>query len=430
MKYGIKTLDDFEFKGKTVLARLDLNSPYDKDSGRFKDITRIKAALPTIVELLEAGAKLTILTHQGGDLEYHNYISTELHSKEIARLTGENVAFIDDVCGPAARDAVKKLAPGRMLLLDNVRYMAEEMTLFETKLKLNSRDQAKTLVVRKLAPLADIYICDAFAAAHRDQPTLVGFEELLPSGMGRLFENEYEVLSKIMEDPQHPAVFLLGGAKIEDAFNMMPEVLSKGIATTILSAGLLGQLFLIAGGASLGKASEGVIYAKKLDEYMDQAKSLLRRYADRIMTPIDFAYIDGGRKEIKLSALPLDHVISDIGSGTIVKYKDVISGAKTVFINGPAGVFEKFETENGTKELFTHIVATEVLSVIGGGDSISAANKFVPRNSFSYMCTGGGAMVRFLSGEELPVVKALKKDSKNENKYSVWKRENITEDTR
>ncbi len=409
MKYGIKTLDDFNFKGKTVIARLDLNCPYDSETGKLKDTTRIKATIPTIKEISEAGAKLVLLTHQGGDLEYHNYISTELHAVEISKLAGKDITFIDDICGPAAREAIEKLNEGRILLLDNVRYMAEEMTLFETKLKLTPEEQAKTIVVKKLASLADIYICDGFAAAHRDQPTLVGFEELLPSGMGRLFEKEYGVLSKIMDRPEHPAVFILGGAKIEDAFNMMPEVLSRGVADKILTAGLLGQLFLMAKGSNLGEKTEEVIYAKKLDQYLDQAKEILQSYKDKIETPVDLAYDVDGRKEIGTEDLPSEFAVSDIGSKTIDIYKDIISGAGTVFINGPAGVFEKPETEYGTKELFTHTAKSDCFSVIGGGDSITAANKFVPGGGFSYMCTGGGAMVRFLSGEELPVVKALKK---------------------
>ena len=412
MKYGIKTLDDFDFKDKTVIARLDLNSPYDPESGKLKDTTRIKAAIPTIKELSGKGAKLVLLTHQGGDLEYHNYITTELHSKEISELLGKEVAFIDDVCGPSAREAVKKLKSGHILLLDNVRYMAEEMTLFETKLKLTPAEQAKTIVVRKLAPLADIYICDAFAAAHRDQPTLVGFEELLPSGMGSLFEEEYGILSKIMEEPEHPVVISLGGAKIEDAFNMMPGVLLKGVAERILTSGLLGQLFLMAKKIPLGKASEDVIYSKKLDRYMEEAKAILCGHGDKIVTPIDFAYESSGRKEVSLKELPIENAISDIGSATIDMYKDIIDGAKTVFINGPCGVFEKPATEKGTRELFTHTARSGCFSVIGGGDSISAANKFLPEGGFSYMCTGGGAMVRFLSGEELPVVRALKRGSK------------------
>lgn len=412
MKYGIKTLDDFDFAGKTVIARLDLNCPYDPESGTLKDTTRIKAAIATIRELSEKGSKLVLLTHQGGDLEYHNYISTKLHGEEISKLLEKDIKFIDDVCSPAARNEVKNLYSGNILLLDNVRYMAEEMTLFETNLKLSPAEQAKTIVVKKLAPLADIYICDAFAAAHRDQPTLVGFEELLPSGMGRLFEKEYGILSKIMESPEHPVIFALGGTKIEDAFSMMGQVLSKGITDKILSSGLLGQLFLMAGGIDLGSKTEEVIYAKKLDKYLDQAKKILLNYEDKIVTPIDFAYASDRRHEIDISGLPTENAITDIGPKTIEMYKDIISRAKTVFINGPAGVFEKPGTEYGTKELFTHTANSGCFSVIGGGDSISAANKLVAKGSFSYMCTGGGAMVRFLSGEELPVVRALKKGGK------------------
>lgn len=409
MKYGINTLDDFDFSGKTTIARLDLNSPYDAQNKKLKDITRIKAAIPTIEEISNSGARLVLLTHQGGDLEYNNYISTELHSEVLSGLLGREVVFIDDVCGPAARTAIGSLQSGQILLLDNVRYMAEEMTLFESKLKLSPARQADTIVVKKLAPLADIYVCDGFAAAHRDQPTLVGFEEVLPSAMGRLFEKEYGVLSRIMTDPSRPVVFLLGGAKIEDAFNMMPRVLSEGIADRILSAGLLGQLFTMAKGTDIGKSSEEIIYAKKLDGFLDQARELLSKHGDRIEVPVDFAYVENGRQEIGTTSLPAPGAICDIGSGTIDIYKGIIGGAKTVFTNGPAGVFENKETEKGTRELLGSIAASDVFSVIGGGDSITAVNMLGLSGGFSYICTGGGAMVRFLSGEELPVVAALKR---------------------
>ena len=412
MKYGIKTLDDIDFKSRTVLARLDLNSPYDAENNRLKDVTRIEAAMPTIREISGKGARLVLLTHQGGDLEYENYISTRLHSEVLSGFLKKEVAFIDDVCGPAARAAIKGLSRGEVLLLDNVRYMAEEMTLFERKLKLTPQQQAKTIVVRKLTPLVDIYVCDAFAAAHRDQPTLVGFSQLLPSAMGRLFEKEYGVLSKIVTAPDHPAVFLLGGAKIEDAFDMMPRVLSEGIADKILSAGLLGQLFIMASGIDIGSKSAEVIYAKKLDEYMDQAKDILAGFGQKIVIPVDLAYSEDGRKEIDTTDLPSKRAIADIGSRTIGMYTDIIAGAKTIFINGPAGVFERPETEKGTRELLTYISGADIFSVIGGGDSILAVNKFGIADGFSYICTGGGAMVRFLSGEELPVVKALKEAAK------------------
>lgn len=408
MKYGINTLDDFNFSGKTVICRLDLNSPYDKDKGILKDTTRIEAVIPTIKELSSAGAKLLLLSHQGGDLEYGNYISTKLHCSVISDLLGSPVVFLDDVCGPAARNAIRNLGSGQILLLDNVRYMAEEMTLFETKLKLSAVEQTKTQVVLKLAPLADIYVCDAFAAAHRDQPTLVAFEYLLPSAIGRLFEKEYEVLSKIMISPDKPCIFCLGGAKIEDAFDMMPKVLKEDIADKILASGLLAQVFMLAKGIDLGTPSIEIIYAKKLDAYINKAKEILASHSDKIMLPLDFAYSDCGRVEFDAKDLPAQYIISDIGTKTISSYKNEIARAQTIFVNGPCGIFEKTETELGTKELLSFIASSQSYSVIGGGDSIAAVNKYKLTEGFSYICTGGGAMVRFLSGEELPVVKALK----------------------
>lgn len=412
MKYGINTLDDFDFKSKVVLCRLDLNSPYDRDNNKLADTNRIEKAIPTIEELSEAGAKLVLMSHQGSDLEYHNYISTKLHSGKLSELLGKKVTFIDDVCGPAAREAIRNLESGKIILLDNVRYMAEEMTLFETKLKLTPKDQAKTIVVRRLAPIADYYVCDAFAAAHRSQPTLVGFEELLPSAMGRLFEREYGILSKIMTSPDKPCVFLLGGAKIEDAFTMMPKVLEENITDKILTSGLLAQVFMLASGIDIGTPSRKLIYKKKLDAYIDKAKDILSCYRDKIVMPSDYAYSDNGRVEIDTSNLPTGNLIADIGTKTIAMYKDEILEAKTVFVNGPAGIFEKPDSELGTKEIWEHIAKSDSFSVIGGGDSIAAVNKYDLSDGFSYMCTGGGAMVRFLSGEELPVVKALKKSAK------------------
>ncbi len=409
MKYGILTLDDFDFQAKTVLCRLDLNSPFEKDEYKLKDASRIRAAIPTIQELSAKGARTALLSHQGGDLEYQNFKSTELHAAEIAGLLGREVRFIDDVCGPAARQSIKELRPGDILLLDNVRYMAEEMTLFETKLKLSPEAQAKTIVVAKLAPLADIYVCDAFAAAHRDQPTLVGFEELLPSAMGRLFEKEYSALSKVMTAPEKPCVFLLGGAKIEDAFLMMPAVLRNNVADKVLCGGLVANIFLMARGIPIGVPSENVILSKKLEPYVGIAKEIWTKYAEKIFLPLDYAYCLEGRKEIDADRLPAEHLIADIGQKTVEAYKNEITQAKTVFVNGPPGIFEDAETEAGTRELWRHIAASAAFSVIGGGDSIAAVNKYGLSEGFSYICTGGGAMVRFLSGDELPVVRALKK---------------------
>jgi phosphoglycerate kinase len=409
---GMYTLDDFNLKGKTILARFDMNSPLDPKTREPIDITRIKESLPTLKELTEKGAKTVILIHQGSDIEYHNYASTEPHARIIAQLLGIPVSYIDDVCGPAARDKIKALKNGQILMLENVRFMAEEMTLFETKLNLTPEEQAKTLVVHKLAPLADLYICDAFAAAHRSQPTLVGMEEVLPSAMGRLLEKEITSLNQLLKNPDKPCIFILGGAKIQDAFLMMSSVLENEVADLILTGGLVAHIMLLAKGISLGKPSEDLIKKKNLEEYIDQAKGILNKFEDRIELPVDLVYLSGGRKEVEVNNLPVEYTLMDIGSNTISKYEQIIKDAKTIFFNGPVGVFEKTETELGTKSLLSAIAKSNAFSVIGGGDSITAVNKYKLANNISYISTGGGALVRFLSGEELPAIKALKKSAR------------------
>jgi len=410
---GIYTLDDFNLKGKTILARFDMNSPLDPKTKEPMDITRIKSSLPTLRELSKKKAKTVILIHQGSDIEYHNYASTKPHAKIISQLLEKPVDYIDDVCGPAARDKIKDLKSGQILMLENVRFMAEEMTLFETKLNLSPEEQAKTLAVRKLAPLADLYICDAFAAAHRCQPSLVGMEEVLPSAMGRLFEKEITSLNQLIKNPEKPCIFILGGAKIQDAFLMINSILENSIADLVLATGLVAQVMLLAKGISLGKPSEDLIKKKNLENYIDQSKAILKIFTRKIKLPIDFAYsVSGERKEVKVSNLPTNYSLMDLGKNTISEYKSIIKDAKTAFFNGPAGVFEKTETEFGTKSILTAIAKSNAFSVLGGGDSIAAVNKYDLANHISYISTGGGALVRFLSGEELPVVKALKKSAK------------------
>jgi len=410
---GMQTLDDFNLKGKTVLARFDMNSPLDPKTREPLDITRIEKSLPTLKELTEKGAKTVILIHQGSDIEYHNYASTEPHSRIISQLLGKPVEYIDDVCGPSARDKIKALKNSQILMLENVRFMAEEMTLFETKLNLTPEEQAKTQVVRKLAPLADLYLCDAFAAAHRSQPTLVGMEEVLPSAMGRLLEKEVTSLNQLLQNPKKPCIFILGGVKIQDAFLMMESILKNNIADLVLATGLVAQVMLLAQGISLGKPSEDLIKKKNLESYIDQSKAILKTFAKQIKLPTDFAYsLSGEREEVKVSSLPINDILMDLGQDTISEYESIIEDAKTIFFNGPAGVFEKEETELGTQSILTALAKSNAFSALGGGDSIAAVNKYNLANHISYISTGGGALVRFLSGEELPVIKALKKSAK------------------
>ena len=412
MNYGIKTLDDVQVTGKTVICRIDINEPVDKENNTLKDLTRLIAVVPTLTELSDKGAKVVLLAHQGSDIEYKNFYTTQPHAKALSELLGREVKFIDDVCGPAAREAIKALKNGEILLLDNVRFMSEEQTLFEKNLKLTHEQQAQTLLVRKLAPLADLYLCDAFAASHRDQPSLCGFEQVVPSVMGRLFEKEYTVISDLMEKPAHPSAFVLGGAKVADAFLMMEAVMGKGAADHALTGGLVANIMLWAKGVNIGEASRGFIKKQGYDDLLPLAKELLAKYGDKIILPEDLAYVkDDVRYERNVDDLKDDEMYIDIGSKAAAEYQRIICAAKTVFVNGPMGVFEKEPSEFGTKAVWEALGDTEGYTVIGGGDSITATNKYNKRDKINYICTGGGALIRFLSGEELPVVKALRHGS-------------------
>ena len=409
MKYGIATLDDLDVSGRVVLCRVDINAPLDPETGALRDVTRLRGCAPTVRELAEAGARVVLLAHQGGDLEYHNYASTEPHAAVMSDLVGRPVDFIDDVVGPAARARIAALVDGEVLLLDNVRFLAEELTLFETKLQLTPEQQARTLVVRKLAPLGDVYVCDAFAAAHRSQPSLVGFEQLLPSAMGRLFEREYAALSRLREDPDRPCVFVLGGAKIQEAFPMMAAALRDGVVDTVLATGLVANVMLAAGGIDIGAPSMELIRASQLERFIDESKAILAEHGEKIVLPVDLAYVkDGARAEIAVGELPADGLLVDIGRDTVLDFRAAIEAAGTVFANGPAGVFERPESEHGTRALWAAMAEAPGYTALGGGDSIAAMNRFGLVDRFSYVCTAGGAMVQFLSGKPMPVVEALR----------------------
>lgn len=409
MRFGIKTLDEYELKGKTVLCRVDINQPVDKETNTLKSINRIRGCVPTIRELAEHGAKVVLMAHQGSDIEYKNFYTTEPHAKVLSELLNKEVKFIDDVCGPAARKAITDLQEGEILLLDNVRFVSEEQTLFEMKLKLSHEEQAQTLLVRRLAPLGDLYVCDAFAAAHRDQPSLCGFEQVMPSAMGRLFETEYCAVSQVMENPERPCVFVLGGAKISDAFLMMETALSRGIADKVLTGGLVANILLAACGKEIGKGSMDFIKKSNYADWIEKAKPLYEKYKDNIVLPCDLAYVENGvRKEAEADSIPVHAGLVDIGHKTAEEYQNIILGAKTVCVNGPMGIFEEELTEYGTKKIWEALAESEGYTLIGGGDSVTATEKYDLKEKMSYICTAGGALIRFLSGEELPVVKALR----------------------
>jgi phosphoglycerate kinase len=408
---NILTLDDIPVEGRTILLRVDINSPVD-ESKRIKDRTRIQRCLATIRELRDKRAKLVILAHQADPIEYQNFTVLKEHAQILSELLDTKVEYVDDVAGPFAIEKIQGMSPGDILLLDNVRIYTEETIIFEKEVKLSPEDQARTTIVRRLSPLADAYVCDAFAAVHRSQPTLVGFPEVLPSAAGRLFEEELRVLSKVKGNPERPCIFILGGAKILDAFRMMRGALEQGSADKILTTGLVAQIMLRAKGMPLGRASEAYLEKKNLLEFVPAAEESLKNHADRIVCPEDFAVDAAGqRKELDAGALPDGEPIADIGEKTIKRYCDLVAEARTVFVNGPAGVYEKSPFALGTRRIWQAVASSAAFSVLGGGDSIAAAKLFGVQDGISFISTAGGGLIRFLAGEKLAVVEALKKSA-------------------
>lgn len=401
------TLDDFNVKDKVVLLRVDFNSPVDPETKRIIDDTRIRAhAETTIKELSEKGAKVVILAHQGrpGDPDF---IPLQQHAEILGRILGKPVKYVDDVFGEKAKRAIRELKSGEILVLENVRTFPKEAK------DLPPEEHAKSELVQNLAPLADLFVNDAFAAAHRSHASIVGFTVVLPSAAGRIMEKELKALSRVMESPERPCLYILGGAKADDSLKISKFVLDNNIADYVLTAGLVGHLFLVAKGYDLGKPNMELLEKNKLLDLVPGMKELLNKYPGRIETPVDLAVeVDGKRKEISVDELPTNYPIYDIGERTIKRYTELIMGAKSIVFSGPPGVFEREEFKKGTKALFEAMAASRAFTLVGGGHSIAAVQGLGLADKMSYISTAGGALIEFLMGKKLPGVVALEEAAK------------------
>lgn len=408
MEIGIKSIIGVNVSGKRVLFRPDINSPIDKQ-GRIVNTNRLEKTVPTLKYLADGGAKIAIIAHQGDTLDYQNLISMREHAEILSKLSGVRVAYLDDVAGDAAIEAVRNLKAGEAVLLGNLRYLTEEVSTFEKDVKLTADEMLSTYLVRRLGGLFDVYVNDAFSAAHRNAPSMVAFQKLMPSYAGPLFFKEYEALWKVLNGAAKPVVFVLGGAKISDAFGMMGKVLKDGVADKILATGVTGVVMQLARGVRMGAKYEKWLKDRDLSVFVDEARELLKDYADKFVLPTDFAVEENGkRREVGLNELPLDDkMFSDIGEKSILAFEAEIKKAGTIFVNGPAGVYENELFAEGTSRVWKAVAAADGYSVIGGGDTVSAAARFVDLNDVDYVCTAGGAMVRFLSGKRLPLIEAM-----------------------
>lgn len=397
------TLDDSELQNKTVLLRVDFNMPLDKETLNILDTTRIERALPTIKELIENNVKTVILAHQGRRGSW-DFISLEKHAKALEDLLGKDVKFVGDIFGEKAKNAIKNLQNGEVLFLDNVRKFNGETE------KKSAEEHSQSELVQNLYPLADIFVNDAFAAAHRPQCSLIGFTEVLPSYAGRLMEKELTTLGEIVENPAKPSVFLFGGAKFSDVIITIERLLENKTADKIILTGLPANAFLKAEGINLGEITEETLAEEGSSENYEEIKKILSKYKSNIYLPTDFAQQENtNRSEIDVSELPTKYSLFDIGEKTINNFKEIISDAKTVFLSGPCGVFENPVFMRGTKEIFTYIANLDAFSIAGGGHTVAAVEQLGLDDKISHISTGGGSLEKFMMGEKLPVVEALKK---------------------
>jgi phosphoglycerate kinase len=395
------TLGDMNFKGKRVLLRVDINCPMDKKTLKIINDVRIRAVIPTIRELLGKKAKLVILAHQSRKGKW-DFTDLSQHAQLLSKNLNTPVRYVNDVLGEEAKKAIQEVKEGEVLLLGNVRELDSESK------SLPMEEHAKGELVTALAPLFDLYVCDAFGAAHRSQCSLVGFDDVLPSASGRLMAKEMYALETIFNNPRRPSVFILGGAKFGDVPHMIDRVLGSNTADTVIVVGLAGNAFLMARGVDIGEASKVPLQEELTEENFKKAQDVMSKYGQRILLPTDVAVEkDGKRVSVNIGDMATAGAALDIGDQSVEKFRKVLQVSKTSFMSGPAGMFEKDGFEVGTKAIMTAMVESGGLSVLGGGHTSAAAERFDLADSMSYVSTGGGALETFLLKDPLPVIVAL-----------------------
>ncbi|MCK4758062.1 MAG: phosphoglycerate kinase [Thermoplasmata archaeon] len=404
-------LDDFNLSGKRVLLRLDINSPMDPITGEILDDSRMRSHIDTIEDL--SRSKVIILAHQSkpGKKDFTNLKN---HAARLSKLIHKPIKYVDSLFDSRAIQEIEQMKNGEIIMLENTRFYAEELLLKNAKTEV----MAKSHMVSRLSSVADYCVCDAFAAAHRAQPSLVGFGEAIPTMAGRLMERELDILGKVMKKGSG-TLAILGGAKVDDSIDVMGNMLDSGSIAQVLTGGLVATIFLKAKGIDPGPGSISIL-EREISDYenlVTSASQLLEKYPDKIQVPTDVALSDNGQRiGLTVDQLPQPHPIFDIGLDTIVKYIDHIYNANNIILNGPLGVFEMEEFSFGTIEIFKAIADSDAFSVVGGGHTGTMVKRLGLQRMIDHTSTGGGALINMLSGKTLPVVESLKR---SKLKFSV-----------
>jgi len=400
------TLDDFPINNQRILVRVDVNSPMDPD-GKILDDKRFRGHLPTLRDLEEA--RVVLMAHQSRAGK-KDFTTLEAHARRFSQLLRREVTYVDDIFGSHAREAIKAMRPGEVILLENTRFYSEE------NISRPAEDHAKSHMVRQLYPLFDLFVNDAFAVSHRSHLSVVGFTEVLPSAAGRLMEKEIDSLDMGVRGNEHPSIFVLGGTKADDSIKVIQNVFNRGGVDQVLVTGVVATVFQMAAGINVGDKNEEFVAGLDYSDQVAIAKDLLDKNPGKIVFPQDVALDKGGeRLDVAMEKVPDDLLIADIGLETIVDFSKRIREAKIVVLNGTAGIFEKDKFALGTTEILK--AATESgFSIAGGGHTSAAIDELGLEPRFSHVSTGGGASISYLSGDLLPGIEALKKAAQRQRK--------------
>jgi phosphoglycerate kinase len=387
-----KTIRDVDVQGKRVLVRVDFNVPLE--DGKIGDDTRIRAALPTIQALTSQGARAILMSHLGRpDGKVVEKLRLAPVAERLGELLGSPVTMAPDCVGPQVEQAVTRLQPGEVLLLENLRFHPEE-------------EENDAAFAKQLASLGDVYVNDAFGTAHRAHASTEGVTHYLPAVAGLLMEREIDVMGRALENPARPFVAIVGGKKVSDKIGVLNNLLEK--ADQLLIGGAMANTFLRAKLLNVGKS-----YVE--EEALDTAKSLMAQAArteKALLLPVDCVVAasldaDAAHEVVSVDLVPEDRMIVDIGPQTVQRFEEVVSSAKTVVWNGPMGVFEVEPFAQGTRQIAAALTRVQGTTIVGGGDSVAALEQAGLADKVTHVSTGGGASLEFLEGKKLPGVAAL-----------------------
>lgn len=393
----MRKLDDAQLEGKRVLLRIDVNSPLE--NGKIVLNPRFHAHAQTVLDYSKKNAKIILLAHQGRKGK-KDFTSLEEHAKLLGKLIGKKIQFVDDITGEKAKAAIGQLQNGEILLLDNVRRLTDE-----------EKWEKEPELAKNLTALVDIYVLDAFSIAHRKHTSVVAFAHTLPCYPGPVLSREISALKKINKDGK--VTFVVGGSKVHDAYLILKRWLHLGRVDKVLLSGVPAILGLYAKGYKVGKSHDLLIHEHLIDE-KGEMEELFSKFGDRILLPVDVGIEkDGKRLDVNVSKIG-DGEIKDIGEKTRKLYTEEISKAHTIVMNGSCGVYEEEAFAVGTKAVLQAIADSNAFSIIGGGHTISAIEKFgIPKEKLGYISLAGKAFLQYLEGKELAGLKALEENEQH-----------------